>query len=151
MNESGLVYDGRLVVDGRFRTADASIYAAGTLTKHSRRFGRDRPWHDRFNSKEVGQALAKALMEEVDPLAYPVSRDEKTGEATPPLFSNSKGISACLPGELYYTHIEAPPMPGVGMSEPMYEFGREMVTNPKDALSKVEEAVAKVCDTVALL
>ena len=137
VNESGLVYDGRLVVDGRFRTADASIYAAGTLTKHSRRFGRDRPWHDRFNSKEVGQALAKALMEEVDPLAYPVSRDEKTGEATPPSFSNSKGISACLPGELYYTHIEAPPMPGIGMSEPMYEFGREMVTNPKDALSKV--------------
>eukprot|EP00943_MAST-04B_sp_MAST-4B-sp1_P002176 g2176.t1 len=137
VNESGLVYDGRLVVDGRFRTADASIYAAGTLTKHSRRFGRDRPWHDHFNSKEVGQALAKALMEEVDPLAYPVSRDEKTGEATPPTFSNPKGVSTCLPGELYYIHIEAPPMPGVGMAEPTYEFGREMVTNPKDALGKV--------------
>ena len=76
-------------------------------------------------------------MEEVDPLAYPVSRDERTGEATPPSFSDPKGTSACFPGELYYTHIEAPPMPGVGMSDPAFEVGREMVTNPKDVLSKV--------------
>ena len=106
-NESGLVYDGRLVVDGRFRTADASIYAGGTLTKHSRRFGRDRPWHDRFNRGKLGQPC-QGTDGRSRPTAYPVSRDERTGEATPPSFSDPKGTSACFPGELYYTHIEPP-------------------------------------------
>jgi adenylate kinase family enzyme len=137
INECGLVYDGRLVVDGRFRTADPAVYAAGTLTKHSRRFGRRRCAHDRFNSREVGQNLAKALMEEVDVLATPVPVDEKTGEAVPPTFYSPLGASACLPGGLYYTHIECPPLPGVGSDEPPFEFGRELITNPKDVLAKV--------------
>ena len=137
INESGLVYDGRLVVDGRFRTADPAIYAAGTLTKHSRRFGRNRRCHDEYNSREVGQALAKALVEEVDPLAFPVPVNENTGEAIPPNFSNPIGVTACLPGEMYYTHIKCPPIIGSGSNEPPFEFGRECVTNPKDALAKV--------------
>ena len=137
INESGLVYDGRLVIDGRFRTADPQIYAAGTLTKHSRRFGRKRPCHDCYNSREVGQALAKALVEEVDPLAFPVPVNENTGEAIPPRFSNPRGVSACLPGGLYYTHLQCPPTYGSTSDEPSFEFGRECVTNPKDALAKV--------------
>lgn len=33
INESGLVYDGRLVVDHRFRTTQPEIFAAGPLCK----------------------------------------------------------------------------------------------------------------------
>ena len=33
---SGLVYDGRLVVDGAFKTANPKIFAGGPLTKFSR-------------------------------------------------------------------------------------------------------------------
>ena len=39
LNDAGIVYDGRIVVDGAFRSSDASIYAAGTAAKLSRRYG----------------------------------------------------------------------------------------------------------------
>lgn len=39
LNDAGIVYDGRIVVDGAFRSSDASIYAAGTVAKLSRRYG----------------------------------------------------------------------------------------------------------------
>lgn len=37
INANGLVYDGRLVVDETFRTTDPDIFAAGPLTKFSRK------------------------------------------------------------------------------------------------------------------
>lgn len=39
LNDAGVVYDGRIVVDGAFRTSDPNIYAAGTAAKLSRRYG----------------------------------------------------------------------------------------------------------------
>jgi thioredoxin reductase len=36
INGASLVYDGRLVVDGSFRTNDPSIYAAGTIARFTR-------------------------------------------------------------------------------------------------------------------
>ena len=38
-----------------------------------------------FNSREVGCSVAKALMEELDPLAFPVLRDQDTGEPFLPI------------------------------------------------------------------
>lgn len=52
-NNSGLVYDGRLVVDPSFRTSDQAVLAAGTLTKFSRVHGAGAPRHEKFNSREV--------------------------------------------------------------------------------------------------
>ncbi|CAM9677642.1 unnamed protein product, partial [Ectocarpus fasciculatus] len=52
-NNSGLVYDGRLVVDPTFRTSDPAVLAGGTLTKFSRVHGSGTPRHEKFNSSEV--------------------------------------------------------------------------------------------------
>lgn len=50
VNDSGLVYDGRLVVDGGFRTADAKILAGGPLCKFTRSFRRG-VYHDKHSSR----------------------------------------------------------------------------------------------------
>lgn len=52
-NNSGLVYDGRLVVDPNFNTTDCAILAGGTLTKFSRAYGADTPRHEMYNAREV--------------------------------------------------------------------------------------------------
>lgn len=58
-NNSGLVYDGRLVVDTMFRTSDPAVLAGGTLTKFSRAYctAADTPRHEEYNSREVRQSL----------------------------------------------------------------------------------------------
>ena len=53
VNNSGLVYDGRLVVDPMFRTSDPTILAGGTLTKYSRVHGAGAPRHEKYNAREV--------------------------------------------------------------------------------------------------
>lgn len=52
-NNSGLVYDGRLVVDSMFRTSDPAVLAGGTLTKFSRVHGADALRHEKYNAREV--------------------------------------------------------------------------------------------------
>lgn len=56
-NNSGLVYDGRLVVDAKFTTSDRSVLAGGTLTKFSRAHGAGAPRHQSYNAREVKQLL----------------------------------------------------------------------------------------------
>ncbi len=102
VNESGLVFDARLVVDNKFRTTDNAIFAAGTLTKFSRRYGAKRALHDFFNSKEVGMALANSFLEKVDPLQAGVADENAI-----PRFSLPKKEFAYLPGDLQYLHVSS--------------------------------------------
>eukprot|EP00903_Cladosiphon_okamuranus_P010401 g9839.t1 len=67
-NNSGLVYDGRLVVDLSFRTSDPSVLAGGTLTKFSRVYGAGAPRHEKLNAREVGTHLATCVLQQIDPL-----------------------------------------------------------------------------------
>ena len=136
-NESGLVYDGRLVVDGRFQTADPSIFAGGTLTKFSRRYGRTRPRHENFNSLEVGLAVCQSLLEDIDPLSAPVARDPETGSPLCANFFKPRGTTTMLPGGLFFTHVECCPSPGRRGDEKPFVSSRELVTNPQDPLAKV--------------
>jgi len=59
MNQSSLVFDGRLVIDEHNRTNDSLIYAGGSLTKFKRGYYRDDWTHACFNSKEVGNMVRK--------------------------------------------------------------------------------------------
>ncbi len=61
LNNAGVVYDGRIVVDNTFRTSDPQIYAAGTIVRFSRQYGRNiRLEH--YSSREVGTALAASVV-----------------------------------------------------------------------------------------
>ena len=57
INQSSLVFDGRLVIDERNRTNDPTIYAGGPLTKFKRGYHRDDWTHASFNSKEAGNMV----------------------------------------------------------------------------------------------
>lgn len=68
INESGLVYDGRLVVNGHMRTTDPHILAAGSLCRFSRRFINTK-LQEHYSPIECGELLATSLLQLVDPLA----------------------------------------------------------------------------------
>jgi len=66
VNDQSLIYDGALVVDGRFRTNDPTIFAAGPVVKHQRRLRARIPIRC-YNSREVGNRLAACVLPVVDP------------------------------------------------------------------------------------
>ena len=53
INDTGLVYDGNVIVDAYFRTVDPYIYAVGPMTKYSRRY-RNQIQHHRYSMRELG-------------------------------------------------------------------------------------------------
>lgn len=57
INQSSLVFDGRLVIDENDRTNDPSIFAAGPLTKFKRIYHRENWTHVCSNSREVGKMV----------------------------------------------------------------------------------------------
>ena len=61
VNDTGLVYDGGIVVNERFCTADPNIYAVGPMTKYSRRY-KDQVPHKRCNARELGAFVANEII-----------------------------------------------------------------------------------------
>lgn len=55
------MYDGRLVIDPVCRTNDPHIYAAGSMTKYSRRFYAEHDIQKHYNSVEIGQRVRKDM------------------------------------------------------------------------------------------
>ncbi|KAJ1459041.1 hypothetical protein M885DRAFT_460321 [Pelagophyceae sp. CCMP2097] len=114
VNEAGLVYDGRLVVDAKCRTADASIYAVGRHTKFSEVHRRaaqaaggkfDALYHHKCNSNELGGYCARCILEDA------VFRDGGDIVVMPeplPVFSKPRTVSAALPGGLCYARCALP-------------------------------------------
>ncbi|CAB3244482.1 unnamed protein product [Arctia plantaginis] len=67
INESGLVYDGGLVVSPTFETNDHHIYGAGTCCSYSRRLYATRGLHRNYCSEDIGEALARLFLRKLDP------------------------------------------------------------------------------------
>ncbi|XP_050550460.1 cilia- and flagella-associated protein 61 [Spodoptera frugiperda] len=67
INESGLVYDGGLVVSPTFETNDPNIYGAGTCVRYSRRLYAGRSMHKDHYSEDIGEALARLFLHKLDP------------------------------------------------------------------------------------
>lgn len=68
LDENGLVYDGRLIVDRNFKTTDDAIYAGGSLCEFSRTEfpevqNRGLLRHDGYNGYEMGKTLAQSILQ----------------------------------------------------------------------------------------
>ena len=120
VNDCGLVYDGRLVVNHHFCTTDPSVFAGGTVTKFSRRYRAALPMQA-FNSAEVGAAAAASVLRIVDPLQHAAAvaagdpmviegpaAAAGRGSHLLPEFKSAKVVSAVLPGGLHWMHGRLP-------------------------------------------
>ncbi|XP_072949319.1 cilia- and flagella-associated protein 61-like [Epargyreus clarus] len=67
INESGLVYDGGLVVGRSFETNDPHVWGAGPCTRYSRRLHAAPHLHKYYSSEDVGEALARMFLRKLDP------------------------------------------------------------------------------------
>jgi len=86
------------VVGAGFCTADPFVFAAGTFAKFSRKYGNTLNM-ERYDSQEVGQRLASAVLQHIDP----VSMGKVTSPATlPPLGIRPFTTEGLLPGGLHY-------------------------------------------------
>lgn len=114
VNDTGLVYDGRMVVNSSFQTIDPRILGCGTNTKFSRRY-RAPLVMEHHSSREVGARVAASLLSFVDPLQQP----EQNGGSYNLTDSLSDSLPAWsmpnilahnveLPGQVTYFHACTP-------------------------------------------
>ncbi|XP_060772152.1 cilia- and flagella-associated protein 61 isoform X2 [Neoarius graeffei] len=108
INSAYLLFDGRLVIDSTYHTNDCKIYAAGPLTKLSRRCYADQWSHSYFNSKEVGQKLAATLLRLFDPTLEPPAKPAPHADHLIPIYKKPKLTGGKLPGGYHYLHITEP-------------------------------------------
>ncbi|KAF7641841.1 hypothetical protein LDENG_00270600, partial [Lucifuga dentata] len=90
INDSFLVFSGRLVINATFHTNDPAIYGAGPLTKFSGRYYADEWTHANFNSREVGQDLAAKLLPLFDPTLEPAIEPPPNTDHTIPVYKQAK-------------------------------------------------------------
>ncbi|XP_039915481.1 cilia- and flagella-associated protein 61 isoform X4 [Hirundo rustica] len=133
INDACLVFDGRVVIDAKFHTNDASIRAAGPLTKFSRRYFRDGLTHSNFSSKEIGFELAASMLSLFDPTPQPSSEPPKGSDRLIPIYRWCKVQGGVLPGGYNYLHISKPgiPMP-LDVEHDPCDHGMEIVTGEAD-------------------
>ena len=66
IHESGLVYDGRLIVDKNFKTTDSCIWAGGSHCEFSRRYRSVCPNRflrmESYNSREIGKKMFNSFI-----------------------------------------------------------------------------------------
>jgi hypothetical protein len=125
VNDSGIVFDGRVVVDHMFRTTDPAVYAGGTAAKFSRRYRAPQPLLQEFDSREGGEQLAGAILQELLPsvddediylpgvtsrmsLSEAKDQSEKALADLLPQFTQAKTVRAVLPGGLHYSRTRLP-------------------------------------------
>ncbi|KAM9271638.1 cilia- and flagella-associated protein 61 [Morus bassanus] len=129
INDACLVFDGRLVIDTEFRTNDASIRAAGPLTKYSRSYYVDEWTHSNFNSKEIGFELAASMLNLFDPIPKPFSKPPEGTDRLIPMYKGCKIKGGVLPGGYNYLHISKPEIPiRLDLELALCDHGMEIIT-----------------------
>lgn len=124
VNDSGLVFDGGLVVNPSFCTRDPAIYSVSDFSRFSRTFRQAVP-HARYNACEIGQYVANILIEhhlygrsggsgmdaaERDLMGWTasfgggsmVSGGGSGMKAPLPVFTQPRSRSGCVPGGMYF-------------------------------------------------
>jgi len=132
INNSCLVFDGRLVIDTDCHTNDPVIYAAGPLTKYKRAFYSDDFTHHIYCSKEIGERLASIMLPIFDP-SFSSGEEAELQKYELPRYVRAKQVYAKLPGGYHYLHVSKP-QPLVDLQTAMMDpnYGRELITGDKD-------------------
>eukprot|EP00041_Stephanoeca_diplocostata_P000068 m.13230 g.13230 ORF g.13230 m.13230 type:complete len:1127 (+) comp10075_c0_seq1:130-3510(+) len=107
VNDSCLVFDGRLVVNNIFATNDPRIYAAGPFTKYSRKYAAGVAQPGTYNSVELGHALATRVLQKIDPLTESPA-PVPNGDKVLPTMTRPVVTGAVLPGGFHYLRISPP-------------------------------------------
>lgn len=139
IQENGLVYNGRLIVQANFRTVDENIYAAGLICEFSQRYknytmGRSMRM-DRYNQFEVGKYFSQVFIEE---LQYNEEKDNL------PFFNGLLGYRAKIIGGFTYIYIS---YPYLGMFDTNQTY--DIITD--DQLNKKTEYFSMAFDSNDLL
>ncbi|XP_072490657.1 cilia- and flagella-associated protein 61 isoform X2 [Notamacropus eugenii] len=129
LNDSCLVYDGRLVIDTTFHTNDITIRAAGPLTKFSNRYYANEWTHSSFSSKEIGFQLAATMLNLFDPTLEPVTEPPGDLDRLIPIYKGAKIKEGLLPGPYYYLHVAKPMIPTpLDVQIAQGDFGLQIIT-----------------------
>eukprot|EP00794_Sanderia_malayensis_P017621 gene17621-19375_t len=134
INDSCLVYDGKLVIDSNFRTNDPFIKAAGSITKYARKYHVDAWTHAIYNSREVGVRLAESILSMFDPTLEEPMNESLLDDKLIPVYRKPKMAFAVLPGGYNYLHIGKASLPsplGEQMAQPTY--GQVLETQSADS------------------
>lgn len=107
LNNSGIVYDGRVVVDTSFRTSDPAIYAAGSIARLSRQYGKD-VLLEHYNSREVGTALGDAVAAAFTPAYLAGPSGAATRMALPLGMGPAKVVGCNVPGGTVFMYAGCP-------------------------------------------
>lgn len=105
--ENSLVYDGRMVVDAQFATSDRRVFAAGTVAKFSRQYGRTLN-QERYSAEEIGRAVAECALRVMDPLTVNKNIEATAHTMPPELGKLPKVYQGELPGGLTYFEAVKP-------------------------------------------
>ena len=111
INDSGIVYDGRVVVNARFQTNDRDVYAAGEVAKFSRRCAAGDVPLEHFNGRELGAKLAASLMDRFRRDGSSSIADLDMGpdeHAAYPSFSAPRCVAASVPGPARFFLVGRP-------------------------------------------
>ena len=144
VNDSGLVYDGGIVVDESFCTTDPYIFALGPFTRFSRKYKNALP-HGVFNVRETAEHVCNRILEKyLDPSSAIVrfNRDKTMSMSSrsaalspfPPLpkLVLPKSINGKLPGDLFFYRCALPNCPKENISLPT-------VTNEGACVVKIDQ------------
>lgn len=145
LNNSSIVYDGRLVVDESFSTTDEYIFGGGTLAKFTRKYGKD-VMLENYNSVEVGQMLGSSIISKCEEMRNVVQRESR--QSKPPCFRAPVGFAVNMPSNGgHFTYVCLPPLIDTSLKVP--EGGRMIKTIHEDQLSIVvldnKECVHSLC------
>ena len=109
IHDNGLVYNGRMIIDKNFMTADQCIFAGGRLCEFSQRYAYSEKGKllrlECYNSREVGFTLAKSFLQSVDSqlnIDSSINNDNKT-----PSFYLPIGLGCYLPSDMLYYRIKS--------------------------------------------
>ena len=101
INEAGVVFNGRIVVNGAFETSAPCVFAGGDAAGFGRRHG-DRPRFACCNAVEVGEALAASVERAV------LGRGSGGEDAPAPEMGAARCAGGCLPGGMHYCRAALP-------------------------------------------